>query len=393
MINIIIRIKYKLKIIEKYLVYEWLKWFGLCFLVLYSLLFLQLLTDQHEFEDIDSFRLFLILFIRFALSYLSWLFPIGCFVATLFTFSFLAKKRELLALETSGCSPFFITRTIIGVAIIISFLSWYSQDTEKLEQWFKTSLGGEELVQNTTVPSFKMRLQSVYRTWYFQSFDILDGNATKIHLYSYDEKGNDIFRIRSESGRLTTKGWHFNDGSFLGFSSSRGIPVIKNDRIFWDSSVSLPDQNSSLRTVSPSYNKRFSALFLPELFDDPTPYALLKTKPQDLSFKKLSEIIDNFPNQNSSKLNPYRLRRTQLLWNVPGCFLAVMCALALSLRNEQRSVGFITGLSLFYILVFYIIRSLCDALGEKGILSDWVATGIPFALVFIVSVRMICKNR
>jgi len=48
---------------------------------------------------------------------------------------------------------------------------------------------------------------------------------------------------------------------------------------------------------------------------------------------------------------------------------------------------------LFYILVFYIIRSLCDALGEKGILSDWVATGIPFVLVFVISVKMIWKNR
>ncbi|MDG0963475.1 MAG: LptF/LptG family permease [Opitutales bacterium] len=382
-----------MKIIEKYLIYEWLKWFGLCFLVLYSLLFLQLLADQEEFLELDSFGTFLVLFTRFALSYLSWLFPVGCFVATLFTFSFLAKNRELLVLDTSGCSPFFIARPIIGLAIIISFLSWYSQDTEKLEQWFKTSIGGEELPKNILVPSFKMILPSVHRTWYFQSFDLLNGTAKQIHLYCYDKNGSELYRIRSESARLSTEGWHFNDGNFLGFSSSKGIPVVKNNRIYWDPFVKSFDEISSVRTSSPRYNKRFTELYLPEIFDDPTPFAYLKTKPQDLSFEKLSELIDNFPDQNSSKLNPYRLRRTQLLWNVPGCFLAVMCALALSLRNEQRSVGFITGLSLLYILVFYIIRSLCDALGEKGILSDWVATGIPFALVFVVSVRMICKNR
>ena len=382
-----------MKIIEKYLIYEWLKWFGLCFLVLYSLLFLQLLTDQDEFLEIDSFRAFLVLFTRFALSYLSWLFPIGCFVATLFTFSFLAKNRELLALDTSGCSPFFIARPIIGVAIIISFLSWYSQDTEKLEQWFKTSIGGDGPTKNTVVSSFKMRLQSVHRTWYFQSFDPLNGTASKVHLYCYDENGSELYRIRSDSASLSTEGWYFNEGNFLGFSSSRGIPVVKHNRIFWDPSVNSFNEILKVSTNTPRYNKRFTELHLPEVFDDPTPFALLQAKPQDLSFEKLSELINNFPNQNSSKLNPYRLRRTQLLWNVPGCFLAVICALALSLRNEQRSVGFITGLSLLYILVFYIIRSLCDALGEKGILSDWVATGIPFALVFVVSVRMICKNR
>ncbi|MBT5915899.1 MAG: LptF/LptG family permease [Opitutae bacterium] len=382
-----------MKIIEKYLICEWFKWFGLCFLVLYSLLFLQLLTDQDEFLEIESFRTFLVLFTRFALSYLSWLFPIGCFVATLFTFSFLAKNRELLALDTSGCSPFFIARPIIGVAIIISFLSWYSQDTEKLEQWFKNSIGGDEPTKNTIVSSFKMRLQSVHRTWYFQSFDLLNGTAKQIHLYCYDENGSELYRIRSESAILSSKGWYFENGVFLGFSSSRGIPVVKNNRIFWDPPVNSFDSILNVRTSSPRYNKRFTELHLPEVFDDPTPFALLQAKPQDLSFEKLSELIDNFPNQNSSKLNPYRLRRTQLLWNVPGCFLAVMCALALSLRNEQRSIGFITGLSLFYILVFYIIRSLCDALGEKGIISDWVATGIPFVLVFVISVKMIWKNR
>lgn len=382
-----------MKIIEKYLIYEWLKWFGLCFLVLYSLLFLQLLTDQDEFLEIDSFRTFLVLFTRLALSYLSWLFPIGCFVATLFTFSFLAKNRELLALDTSGCSPLFIARPIIGVAIIISFLSWYSQNTGKLEQWFKTSIGGDEPTKNTVVSSFKMRLQSVHRTWYFQSFDLLNGTASKVHLYCYDENGSELYRIRSESASLGTEGWHFNDGNFLGFSSSRGIPVVKNNRIFWDPSANSFNEILNVRSNSPRYNKRFTELHLPEIFDDPTPFALLQAKPQYLSFEKLSELIDNFPNQNSSKLNPYRLRRTQLLWNVPGCFLAVMCALALTLRNEQRSIGFITGLSLFYILVFYIIRSLCDALGEKGILSDWVATGIPFLLVFLISTKMILKNR
>lgn len=382
-----------MKIIEKYLIHEWLKWFGLCFLVLYSLLFLQLLTDQDEFLKIDSFRTFLVLFTRSALSYLSWLFPIGCFVATLFTFSFLAKNRELLALDTSGCSPFFISRPIIGVAIIISFLSLYIQDTEKLEQWFKTSIGGDGPTKNTVVSSFKMRLQSVHRTWYFQSFDLLDGTASKVHLYCYDENGNDLYRIRSEYASLSTEGWHFNEGNFLGFSSSRGIPVVKNNRIFWDPSVNSFNEILNVRSNSPRYNKRFTELHLPEVFDDPTSFALLQAKPQDLSFEKLSELIDNFPNQNSSKLNPYRLRRTQLLWNVPGCFLAVMCALALTLRNKQRSIGFITGLSLFYIIVFYIIRSFCDALGEKGILSDWVATGIPFLLVFVISTKMILKNR
>jgi lipopolysaccharide export LptBFGC system permease protein LptF len=382
-----------LKIIEKYLIFEWLKWFCLCFLVLYSLLFLQLLSEESKLFASDSFPHFIILFSRFGLSYLSWLLPIGCFVATLFTFSFLAKNRELLALDTSGCSTFFIIRPIIGLAIGCCFFSWLCQDTEKLNRLLERSLDQQKLEKNTQVSSFKMRLKSVNRTWHFQSFNIETEFAEKIHLYSYDDQGNELFRIRAESGNRSDKGWQLLNGNFLGFSSPLGIPIIKDDQISWDATSERFDMTFASGIKTPKYNKQFLKLNLSHIHDDPEPFALLRTKPQNLSFERLTELIECFPHPNSPKLHPYRLRRAQLLWNVPGCFLAVMCAFALTLRKEHTSIGFIIGLSLLWILVFYIIKSFCDALGEKGILSDWVATGIPFMIVFAISIKLLCGNR
>ena len=314
-------------------------------------------------------------------------------MATLFTFSFLAKNRELLALDTSGCSTFFIIRPIIGLAIGCCFFSWLCQDTEKLNRLLERSLGQEKVEKNTRVSSFKMRLKSVNRTWHFQSFNIETEFAEKIHLYSYDDQGNELFRIRAESGNRSAQGWQFLNGNFLGFSSSRGIPIINNNQISWDSTSKPFDMTFASGIKTPKYNKQFMELNLPHIHDDPEPFALLRTKPQNLSFDRLNELIECFPHPNSPKLHPYRLRRAQLLWNVPGCFLAVMCGFALTLRKEQSSIGFIIGLSLLWILVFYVIKSFCDALGEKGILSDWVATGIPFMVVFAISIKMLCGNR
>ena len=361
--------------------------------MLYSLLFLQLLSEESKLFASNSFLHFISLFSQFGLSYLSWLFPIGCFVATLLTFSFLAKNRELLALDTSGCSTFFIARPIIGLAIACCFISWLCQDTEKLNRLLEGSLDQEKAQMNTQVSSLKMRLKSVNRTWYFQSVDLESGFAEKIQLYSYDDQGNELFRIRAESGNRSTQGWQFLNGNFLGFSSSRGIPIINNNQISWDSTSKPFDMTFASGIKTPKYNKQFMELNLPHIHDDPEPFALLRTKPQNLSFDRLTELIECFPHPNSPKLHPYRLRRAQLLWNVPGCFLAVMCAFALTLRKEQSSIGFIIGLSLLWILVFYVIKSFCDALGEKGILSDWVATGIPFMIVFAISIKMLCGNR
>ncbi len=378
-----------MKIIEKYLVFEWLKWFCLCFLVLYSLLFLQLLSDENKLFASNEFPLFISLFIRFAVSYLSWLIPIGCFVATLFTFSFLAKNRELLVLDTSGCSTFFVARPIIGLATACCFLSWLSQDTERLNR----ILGQEKVVTNTPVLSFKMSLQSVNRTWYFQSFNIDSKFAEKIHLYSYDKQGNELFRIRAESGHLSERGWQLINGNFLGFSSTSGIPVIKNNHISWDPLLESAEASFPSGVKSPKYNKDFLELNIPDINDDPEPFALLRTKPRNMNFGSLTELIEHYPEPSSPKLHPYRLRRAQLLWNIPGCFLAVMCALALTLRKEHKSIGFTVGISLLWILVFYILRTFCDALGEKGIMSSLVSSGIPFIIVLVISAKMLWSNR
>jgi lipopolysaccharide export LptBFGC system permease protein LptF len=70
-----------------------------------------------------------------------------------------------------------------------------------------------------------------------------------------------------------------------------------------------------------------------------------------------------------------------------------MCALAIAIRREQYSIGVTIGLSLIWIIVFYIIRTFCDAFGKLGIFSDWVSTGIPFFIIFIISMGILWRNR
>lgn len=383
-----------MKLIEKYLVYEWLKWFCLCFLVLFSLLFLQFLNDESGILLNDSFAVFSLLFFEIAINYLTWLFPISCFVATLFTFSFLSKKRELLALDASGVSFFLIVRPIIGLALICSVFSWISKDSDTLISETKKLLGNGNEQKSTEFSSFQMSLPAVNRTWYFQSFDMGKSLAYGIHLYSYDENGNDLFRIRAESGFLTKSGWQFQNGSFLGFSSEKGIPVISTEnQISWQKILNPVIGDSTFALPSPRYNKRFSFLKLPEVYDDPKNFALLKAKPDSLSFSQLDELIQNFPREDSQKLHPYRLRRAQLFWNAPSCLFAVLCALALTLKREPSSTGFIVGLSLLWILGFYILRTFFDSLGERGIISAWSAAGIPYLSVLGISFLVIWKNR
>lgn len=383
-----------MKIIEKYLIFEWLKWFFLCFLVLYSLLFLQLLNDENALLSNTGLVSILSLFVIKAIDYITWLFPISCFFSTLFTFSFLVKNRELSALLSTGFSTLNIFRPILVIALVCCALTWFCQDTERLVDWYEGENRSKQFKKNQKYYSFKMRLNSVNRTWFFENFDKVSGLAKQVHLYNYDDHGNDLFRIRSESGQKTKKGWKFNNGNFLGFSSSRGIPIIdKNNKITWESIPEEKNKYSQTQGNTPKYQKSFNEIILPYIYDDPEPFGLLRISPKDLNYRELNDLIEHFPNPDSLKLTPYRLRSAQLFWNAPACLFAIICALAIAVRREQNSIGFTIGLSLIWIIVFYMLRIFCDAMGKLGVLSEWISTGIPFFLILIFSVGQLWKNR
>ena len=104
-------------------------------------------------------------------------------------------------------------------------------------------------------------------------------------------------------------------------------------------------------------------------------------------------LISDFPSENSPQVQPYRLRRAQLFWNAPACLLAALCALAISINRQQSSIGIIVGVSIIWISGFYMLRTFCDALGEKGILKEWQASGIPFAVILLFSIVQLWRKR
>jgi lipopolysaccharide export LptBFGC system permease protein LptF len=57
------------------------------------------------------------------------------------------------------------------------------------------------------------------------------------------------------------------------------------------------------------------------------------------------------------------------------------------------SIGSVIGSSLIWILIFYVIKTFCDTLGEAGIISAWIVTLIPLCVILLASISMLWKNR
>ena len=137
------------------------------------------------------------------------------------------------------------------------------------------------------------------RIWYFAQFDETSWKGTGVHVYSYDENGSDSYRIRAESAFRDGNDWIFENGRFLGFPSSKGLPVPRENGkgLTWETPV-LSESIIQGRS-SPRINKRFSGLRLSLPSDDPRIHVALRKKPANLTYGELTTVIEKYPHQSS----------------------------------------------------------------------------------------------
>lgn len=376
-----------MKLIDRYLGFELAKWFALSLSFLLAILFLQALSDDPDFAQGLLEREGRMRILAWILGYAPWVLPVSCFVATVTSLSFLSKNREVLALRASGFSSWGLSKPYVVFGVMLSVLCWLSVNS-------KDRLSGpvNHMENILLLDSFRMKIGKE-RIWYFGEFDEKSGKGTGVHVYSYDANGSDSYRIRAQSAFRDGQDWIFENGRFLGFPSAKGLPVPLKSGIGLNWEVPAIQSSKIIQArSSPRINKTFSSLRLSLPSDDPRIHAALRKKPGNLSFRELTKVIENHPHQSSRELYPYRLKRAQLAGSAPSCLLAVLCGLAIALRKKSSSVGSLAGFALLGAFSFYLLKTFCDALGEKGIVSEWEAVGIPYFFV-VLSSLLLLRNR
>ena len=183
-------------------------------------------------------------------------------MAVLFAFSFLSKNNELVALDSTGISTFFILRPILILALISTFVNLTLFDYRKSSNQLFNGDQSAESFSEKKFYSFRMILKKQNRTWFLKSYDLKSKIAEQVYLYQYDEEGNDIFRIEAASGKRTNNGWVLNNGRFLGFTSDEGLPIVDNNSLTWKVEKSISNKEFSINSTTPRFSKNFEILEL-----------------------------------------------------------------------------------------------------------------------------------
>ena len=365
---------------------KWSSWFLVCFVFLNATFFIfafadnsKLLTDLLANGGMNG------IFIWFK-PLLPWLVPISAFMGTIICVLFLRRENEWLALQTSGISPVLFLLVFLFLGCIPMSIIWYvsiSASDEPFEMG-KTETG-----------SFRMKVGNS-RVWFFEDFNESSMTGTGLQLYDYDDKGNDVFRIRAQKAHWFEKtGWVFKKGSFLSFATPKGYPNpdTLNGGLKWYGINENSLRGNMNESLGPLLNKRFSSLSLPEINDHPIPHLLLLRKPKELSLGQINALLARYPSQNEQTLHPYRLRKAQLLMSAPSCLLAILIAFAIGAGREKVKIGYMVGMTLLGIILFYVLRTFCDSLGEQGLVRSWMAASIPYFVSAAVALVLFWQKR
>lgn len=133
----------------------------------------------------------------------------------------------------------------------------------------------------------------------------------------------------------------------------------------------------------------------------PDQLAKRKFRPEEMTSKELASYLNSLPPIEKTNPDEYRKRNKYIVMYYQKVSLPMTClvfgafAIPLGLRPQRTSTSIGFGLSLFFILMYYVFMTIGMMLGENGAVPAWFAAWLPnivFAAVGIYFVVKASKN-
>lgn len=323
-----------------------------------------LLTDL--FERLDNFleadtslRIILLYFVVKIPLIISQILPATFLLSTLVQLCFMARSRELIALQTGGISlmkllKFLILYGMVWAGAQLLFAQWLGVWGEQYanELWqvdISGRTGSKHILSNVWFldDNWVVHLERVSTT---------SGDGKKFTGYELSADGLEITRVvRASSFHARSKVWQLKD-------------VM----------ISTPKDFSHTRTEE---------LVLP-LAQSPQNFQVFTSNkaPSKLSLWQLGRTIDQLEVSGSN------VEGLRTVWHSKIAYAAsiiIMAVVALAIVTWKDTLYISVGFGLVFVFLFYVLFTLGGTLGEKGILSPPIAVWLFPVTIFCLALSRI----
>lgn len=361
-----------LKTVDRYILREWLKIFGLCIAVTMGLL---VLNDMYSnFGDLMDYQASLGQILHYYLvllpAFIPIILPIALLLSLLFCLGNLHRNSELTALRAAGFSIGRITVTIWIVGALLSvallFLNarvvpWsVEQSRQMLDNiefaYVSQSSDGHEAGMTYTL-TFDNRLDN--RVWFMNRFSEFSYRGFGVNVYSLDENRREIERVVAREAyyddyRLE---WVFLEGRKLIFDEATGELV------------------------------RSSAF--DQLVDDDfteTPYTMLlfHKRPRDLSLNEIQTVL-SLMDEGNPRASAFEVRYHSIMAGAFSCLIII--GLAIPFATTGLRVNPMVGISKSLVLfaLYYLLENVARIIGERDLIQPIAAAWLPGVVMALLA--------
>jgi lipopolysaccharide export system permease protein len=350
--------------VDRYILSEWLKIFGLSIAVTLGLL---VLNDMYSnFGDLMDFDVGLQqMFIYYGVlvpSFIPVVLPIALLLSLLFSLGNLHRNNEFVALRACGFSIGRITVTIwisgVVLSAVLLFLNarivpWSVEQSRQMWENMEFAEVSEtrELGQVGMIPTLTFDNRRDNRLWLMNRFDQAAYRGFGVNVYKLDDQRRELERIVARDAYYDDfyREWVFLDGRRLFFNPEEG-----------DITRSLP----------------FDQLIDESLEETPQTMILFSKRPRDLSLYEIRRVLELMDAENPQAA-AFQVRYHSIL--AAGFSSLIIVGLAIPFATTGVRVNPMVGISksIGLFLLYYLLDNFARVFGEREILLPWVAAWFP----------------
>lgn len=372
-----------MNLVDRYILREWLKIFGLVLGATYGLLIMQSLYDKfRDLQEVQATRGEVVLY--FALnspSFLSVVLPLSLLVSLLYALGTLHRHNEITALRAAGVGVFGITRSLwlcglllcgVSWALNATVIPWSIQKSNDLFDRLQFQKEAHQLAVDRAgaVTSVSFDNQRENRVWFMNRYSRFTQRGFGVTVTELNAKRRDKTRIVArEAWRDPERGyWVFRDGQEIWFD---------------------PETGEKMRA------QLFREKAYPHFREDPALMLIFDRKPSDLSFVELDRILEYFKldEEASAKVTLYATRYYGLWADTVGPLIILALAIPFAMTGVRvnPAVGVSKSLGLF--LLYFLLVKASYALGGPATLPPLYAAVLPNLVMAGIGVFLLARMR
>jgi lipopolysaccharide export system permease protein len=357
-----------LKILDRYVVGQFLRIFGICVLGV-PLLFIviDLVDNLDTFLAQGATRTEVALHYVYQYPYQSLVgFPIAALLASVFTISSMTRRFETTAIKAGGISFYRMTAPIVLAGIVLSGIALALTDLVPVTNRRSEEVLGEEETRSQT-----LRLTFVYRA--------NEGRVYKVRrLDTRDLRMSDVQVEREGTGPAYPTYNITASGAHLDTLSSRWVLEHGHLRRFLDS--------TNTRTYG------FRELWQRAFDETPEELRAEPKEPDEMRFAELGRFINAIQRSGGTARDLETAREMRIAFPI-ACFIIVLFGTPLAHSSRRGGAPMSVAIALATTIFFMILIRISEALGAGGALPPVAAAWAPNVLFLLAGLALYGRVR